>query len=137
MLCSFGPIASVQKAVVEGSAWTADSPPWLPRRDSRGEETAAPDPGVDERAAVDAETIEDALAEDPPGSSEASVADATDSTLRAARAAQPAPPVDRRVVARDPTPPPGAAEPAGEAAEDHPQRSSDHSGGQGWIIERH
>jgi serine/threonine-protein kinase len=115
----------IAKGVVAGSASPANTPSELSTRDSLVEETTPPESGADESAAVDAETLEGALA------------DEMDSTLRATRAAQPAPPVARRVAPRDPAPVPGAVEPTGEAAEDHPQHSSDRSGGRGWIIERH
>ena len=124
----------IARGVVEGSALNANSPEVLPAGNPAIEENLPSDPRSDEWAAANAAIGEGSLADDPPGSAAASDTAELDTKSPVAR---PPRPVARRAAARDPIPPPAEVEPDEETTEEREQRSSNHSGEQGWIIERH
>ncbi len=100
------------------------------------DEVLPPGLGLDDRGAGDVTTARGSLTDEFESAAEsttASLADKTSSTSPARKPARATRSVARRAVA----PAPVKAEATREPSEDPPQDSSNGSGGQGWIIERH
>jgi hypothetical protein len=130
------PIAS---DVVTGDAFPANRPLTFPADHAAIDAALLSDPGEGERAAADAAIAEGSLSdalEPAPDSATTSPADPMGSSKPDTRPARAARPAVRRTAVREPAPPPAAAETTEALAEEHPQNSSNRSGGQGWIIER-